>query len=139
MKDQLKIIIDRLNNSGQMEFVDGVNENDILDFEKNNAIKIPNELREWYLYSDGGELFLPGGVQLYGLKHNPIIDVNDFDRPNDNYYVIGRLSYGDPILCEKNSDRISIYNHETGAIENDETYDDFFEFLDSLQEILGEL
>jgi len=55
----------------------------------------------------------------------------------DDYIVIGALSMGDPILCEKDSDRISIYNLEAGRIEEDESYPDFFSFLRDLENIIG--
>ena len=44
---------------------------------------------------------MPAGVQLYGVSHKPLIDVNDNDRPDDSYIVIGALASGDPILCER--------------------------------------
>jgi len=47
------------------------------------------------------------------------------------------LATGDPILFEKGTEQISIYNHEDGKIEDDETYQDFCEFLDDLYELLG--
>ena len=74
---------------------------------------------------------------MYGVNQKPVIDVSEDDRPNDNYVVIGALASGDPILCEKGGERISIYNHEAGVIENDEIYEDFFAFLIDLHEILG--
>ncbi len=87
--------------------------------------------------TDGGELFLPGGLQLYGVAHNPVIDANETDKPSDNYIVIGTLASGDPVLCEKNSERISIYNHDAGRIETDESYSDFESFMLDLSRILG--
>lgn len=74
---------------------------------------------------------------MYGVAHKPIIDVSEDDRPNDNYVVIGALASGDPILCEKRGERISIYNHEAGVIESNEIYKDFFAFLIDLHGILG--
>lgn len=53
------------------------------------------------VFSDGGELFLPAGVQLYGIEHRPIIDVNDDSRPSEEFVVIGALASGDPILYKK--------------------------------------
>lgn len=72
--------------------------------------KFPVEYKEWLQYSDGGECFLPAGIQLYGIAHKPFIDVNDNNRLDDKYLVIGALASGDPILCEKDSEQISIYN-----------------------------
>ena len=62
--------------------------------------------------------------------------IND-DRPSKEHIVIGALSTGDPIVFEKNTERIAIYNHEVGRIEEDEIYDNFEAFLNDLPEILG--
>ena len=63
--------------------------------------------------------------------------MDDNDRPTEEYIVIGALATGDPILCERTGERISIYNLEAGRIEEDEIYEDFFAFLDDLYELLG--
>ena len=55
----------------------------------------------------------------------------------DNYIVIGALATGDPILCKKKGEQISIYNHEAGRIEEDEIYQNFYAFLSDLYELLG--
>lgn len=130
-------IIDTLNKKGAMHFLDGVDKNTIEEFENANNIKLPSQYKKWLEYSDGGEFFLPFGIQLYGVSHKPIIDVNNDDRPSNNYIVIGSLSTGDPILFEKNSEQISIYNHEAGRIEEDEKYLNFFDFISDLPQILG--
>ena len=46
-------------------------------------------------------MFLPAGVQFYGVAHKPVIDINEGDRPDDSYIIIGALSTRDLILCEK--------------------------------------
>jgi hypothetical protein len=120
-----------------MRFLEGASEEQISGFEEKQKIKLPSQYKEWLLFSDGGEFFLPAGIQLCGVAHKPFIDVNDNDRPDDSYIVIGALSSGDPIVCEKTGEQISIYNHEAGRIENDETYADFFSFLNALKELLG--
>lgn len=137
MNVELNIIVDRIKKQGKMRFLAAATEVQISEFEAKHDVKLPLKFREWLLYSDGGELFLPAGVQMYGVAHKPMIDVTDNDRPNDNYIVIGALASGDPILCEKSGERISIYNHEAGRIESDEIYEDFFSFLNDLYEMLG--
>lgn len=138
ISNELKNVIDKLKNSqGNMDFLEGATKEQITIFEKRHKIKLPLKFKEWLTYTDGGELFLPAGVQLYGVAHKPLINVNDNDRPSNNYIVIGVLAYGDPILCEKTGEQISIYNHEAGRIESDEIYSDFFLFLNSLYDILG--
>lgn len=137
MNVELNIIVDQIKKQGKMRFLAAATEVQISEFEAKHDVKLPLKFREWLLYSDGGELFLPAGVQMYGVAHKPMIDVTDNDRPNDNYIVIGALASGDPILCEKSGERISIYNHEAGRIESDEIYEDFFSFLNDLYEMLG--
>ena len=130
----IRKIYDKLNFTmlGEHHFLPAATVDQIAKFEKDNHINLPQQYREWLMFSDGGELFLPAGIQLYGVNHNPIIDVND----NDSYIVIGTLSSGDPIVFEKGKERISIYNHADGCIEDDETFDNFYEFWDNLQSII---
>jgi len=138
ISDELNDIISQLKLQGEMDFLSAATEEQINKFETNNSISFHQKHKEWLLFSDGGSCFLPAGIQLYGVAHKPVIDVNDNDRPSEDYIVIGALSTGDPILCNKTGEQISIYNHEAGKIESDETYPDFFAFLLSLHdEILG--
>lgn len=137
ISEEFKTIVDDLSKKGKMDFFEGATEDQISQFEKDHHLSLPDKYKEWLSFSDGGEWFLPAGVQLYGVAHKPIIDVDEDDRPNDNYIVIGALSTGDPILCEKTGERISIYNHEAGKIESDETYEDFLCFIKDLPGILG--
>lgn len=134
---ELTAIIEQIKLQGKMRFLDGATESQINEYEEKNNIKFPSRYREWLLFSDGGSFYLPAGVQMYGVAHKPIIDVSDDDRPSTNYIVIGSLASGDPILCEKDSEKISIYNHEAGRIEEDEIYEDFFSFINNLYEFLG--
>ena len=120
-----------------MNFCKETTENKILEFEKENNIKLPAKYKEWLLFSDGGEFFLPAGIQLYGIENKPTIDVDNNDRPSEEYIVIGALASGDPILCEKAGEKIAIYNQEAGRIEDDEIYDDFIAFLNDLYNLLG--
>ena len=120
-----------------MSFLEGATAEQIAEFEAANGVQFPAQFREWLQFSDGGECFRPEGVQFYGVAHKPVINVSDDDRPDGGYVVIGALGTGDPILCEKDSDVISIYNLEAGRIEEDESYPDFFAFLEDLENILG--
>lgn len=135
--NELKKIVDAISQQGKVRFLKGASENQIVAFEEKNNVKLPIRFREWLQFSDGGELFLPAGVQMYGVAQKPVINVSDNDRPDENYIVIGALASGDPILCEKKGERIAIYNHEAGRIESDEIYEDFFAFLNDLYEMLG--
>ena len=137
ISEELKAIVDKFKEQGKMNFLDETTEEKILVFEKENDVTFPSRYKEWLLFSDGGELFLPAGIQLYGVEHKPLIDVNDNSRPNEDYVVIGALASGDPILFEKDSEKIAIYNQAAGRIEDDEIYDDFFVFLNDLYDLLG--
>lgn len=137
MSDELKNIIEELSKQGKMNFLEAATEKQIDDYEEQNSVKFPAQYREWLLFSDGGEFFLPAGVQFYGVAHKPIVDVNDTDRPGDTYVVIGTLASGDPIVFEREKDNISIYNHEDDCVEDDETYENFYSFLKDLYNLLG--
>ena len=137
LSDELKPIVDRFKEQGRMAFLEGTTEEKIADFEKEKNITLPNKYKEWLWFSDGGEFFLPAGIQLYGVEHKPVIDVDYHNRPSNKYIVIGALASGDPILCEKASESIAIYNKETGIIEDDEIYADFIAFLNDMYDLLG--
>ena len=137
ISDELKKIVDGLSKQGKTVFFEAATKEQIVLFEEEHKIKFPEKYKEWLLFSDGGECFLPAGVQFYGIAHKPVIDVNEKDRPSDEFIVIGALANGDPILFEKGKENISIYNRESGRIESDEMYDDFFAFLNDLYGILG--
>lgn len=137
ISEELKTIIDLLNQQGKMTFLEGATEEQISQFEKENEVKLPEKYKEWLRFSDGGECFLPAGVQFYGVAHKPLIDVNDDDRPDDNYTVIGALASGDPVLCDNAGEKISIFDHETGSIDDELVYDDFFALLNDLYDLLG--
>lgn len=137
ISEELKKIIDTITNQGKMRFLEGATEEQILAFENVNGTTLPVQYKEWLTYSDGGEFFLPAGVQFYGVAHKPVIDVNDNDRPSKDYIVIGALATGDPILYKKEGEQIAIYNHEAGRIEEDEVYQNFQAFLSDLYALLG--
>lgn len=137
ISNELRSIVNRLKKQGKMNFPKRATKEQILIFEKEHEVNLPLKFKEWLLFTDGGECFLPAGIQLYGVAHKPLINVDDDDRPDTTYIVIGALSSGDPILCKKSGEQISIYNHEAGIIESDEVYSDFFSFLNDLYELLG--
>jgi hypothetical protein len=137
ISEELKSIIDKICQQGKMSFLDGATAEQISHFEKEHNVILPQNYKEWLQFSDGGECFLPAGVQFYGVAHKPIIDVDDDDRPDENHIVIGALASGDPILCEKSSEKISIYNLESGVIEDDEVYANFPALLIDLYNLLG--
>ena len=127
--ENIQEIIAMLREHGKMRFIVPATEEEISKYEKENGIVLPTQYRQWLMFSDGGELFLPASIQLYGVSHHPVIDVSDDWCPDDKHIVIGSTSWGDPILCLKNSEVISIFNHDTGCIEDDESWETFFAFL----------
>lgn len=135
--DEFKKMAEKYNEQGKMNFLEGATEEQIAQFEKDNAITLPDKYKEWLLFCDGGEFFLPAGVQMYGVAHKPIIDVKNDDRPDDKYIVIGALASGDPVIFEKSDEKIYVYDHESGELEEELTYEDFFTFLDDLYDLLG--
>lgn len=137
ISNELQQMVDKFKEQGKMAFLEAATQEKIDIFEKENDITLPVKYKEWLLFSDGGEFFMPAGIQLYGVEHKPVINVKNNDRPSDDYIVIGTLASGDPILCEKNVEKIAIYNQEGGRIEDDEIYDDFIAFLNDLHDLLG--
>lgn len=137
ISDELKQIIVQIEEQGKMRFIETATEEQISQFEKENEIQFPSKYKEWLLFSDGGEIFLPAGVQLYGVGHKPLIDLEDNDRPDDNYIVIGALASGEPVLCKKDEEKIYVFDHENQEIDEDLVYDDFFAFLIDLYDLLG--
>ena len=137
ISEELKMIVDKFNEQGKMNFLEETTKEKISEFEKEHNVKLPTKFKEWLLFSDGGEFFLPAGIQLYGIEHKPLIDVNDNSRPSDDYIAIGAFASGDPILCKKAEETISIYNQEVGKIDEELVYPDFIAFLNDLYELLG--
>ena len=137
ISEELKNTVEQLQEKGKMAFLEGATEEQIASFEKENDIKFPSKYREWLLFSDGGECYFPAGVQFYGVVHKPLLIVESDNRPNDRYIVIGALASGDPVLCEKAGEKISVYDNETGTIDDELVYDDFFAFLNDLYDLLG--
>ena len=137
ISDELNQIIEQINNQGSMRLIDAATSEQITQFEVENDIHLPSKYKEWLLLSDGGELYLPAGVQLYGVAHKPLIDLNDNDRPDNSYIVIGALASGDPILCKEDEERIYVYDHENRVIAEELMYEDFFAFTYALYDLLG--
>lgn len=137
ISEELKKIIDIIYAQCENNFLDATTKEKITNFETKHNIKLPVKYKEWLLFSDGGEIFLPAGIQFYGVEHNPTIDIEDNNSPGTDYIVIGTLSSGDPIVFKIGEEQISIYNLEDDRIENDETYKNFLCFLEDTYNILG--
>ena len=137
ISEEIKKIVDQFNEQGKMNFLEAATEEQITKFEEENKFQLPSKYKEWLMFSDGGEFFLPAGVQLYGVAHKPLINIKDDDRPDDSYTVIGSFASGDPVLCQKDSEKIAVYDHEAGSIDEELIYEDFISFLQDLYDLLG--
>ena len=137
ISDELKKIISTFESQGVMNFLDPASEEQISQFEKKNGIRLPEKYREWLRFSDGGEFFLPAGTQMYGVAHLPLIDVADEGCPDDKHIVVGRRCNGDPVMYEKGSETFAIYFPDEGKIGNGLVYNDYFDFLNDLYDVLG--
>lgn len=131
--ERVEDITERLNDAGNMWFLEGADDDAIAAFEESNGVTLPPSFKEWLSFSDGGDLDF---IQLHGVgvaERGPVIDVDDEDRPDDSWMVIGFWLDGTPLVCKKDgSERIVTYDHEAGEIDEDEDYPDFFAFLEDL-------
>ena len=64
ISDELKNIIEKISQQGKMSFPEGATAEQISSFEKEYNIQLPKNFKEWLTLSDGGEFFLPAGIQL---------------------------------------------------------------------------
>lgn len=86
-------------------------DSDINDFEKENSVALPQELRCLYRHFDGGEIFIPG-TTIFGLtnsnKRKTIKEVNSklsrsrFNIPS-TYLIFAKLNFGDLICVNLNA------------------------------------
>lgn len=82
ISNELQQIVDKFKEQGKMAFLEAATLERIDIFEKENDITLPMKYKEWLLFSDGGEFFLPAGIQLYGVEHKPVINVKNNDKGN---------------------------------------------------------
>ena len=93
----------------QTKYVEGATSEEIKKFENENNVQLPYDYKEWLRMTDGGDIFLPGGFQFYGVTHKPLIDFDNKNKPNDTYVQIGAFCNGDPLLFRKGNQEILIY------------------------------
>ena len=110
-----------------MEFSPGTTEKAIADFESINKISFPKLVKNWLKYTDGCCLF-NSTVQLYGVAHTPLVDVNP-KGVTSGFVEIGAFNYGDSICFVSGQEAIFLCG-ET-VIE----YKNFEEFLEYVIEI----
>jgi len=110
-----------------MEFSPGVTNDEISQFEQENNLTFPDQVKEWLIFADGCCLFNTT-VQLYGIAHKPYMEMISKGISED-YIQIGVFSFGEPICISRNSQKIVQYG-ET-LIE----YADFKAFLETVVDI----
>lgn len=128
--------LDALQRYGRIRLAPGASEEELAGFEAAAGLRLPAPYREWLRLSDGGLLFPPAGLQLYGVAHEPLLSPAAQDCP-EGHLMAGTMPYGDPVLMEKGSGRFMLYNQETGEIAPEESFPDFGSFLDRLPALLG--
>lgn len=116
----------------------GAAKKDISFFETRYNVVIPAQYKEWLLYSDGGEILPPAGLQLYGVNHIPLIGVIRDEIPY-GYIMIGRLANGDPVIAGRDDETITIYDHEKKCIRQGVTYSGFYAFIKDLPHVFARM
>ena len=122
----------------------GVTESEIAGYEKEEGITIPTEYREWLMFSDGGEIFVPG-TRLYGVGTSvktTLATMNTQKERNlftmdSSLLIVGTLNFGDLLCLDLRSGEVVQWDHE-----DDEEYlrwGNFFNYLDEeITSYLGE-
>ncbi|GFH42496.1 hypothetical protein Hs30E_10470 [Lactococcus hodotermopsidis] len=132
MNPTIKHLIDT---KAEMHFHAGASEDSIRHYENEANVKIPSAFREWLLFSDGGEIFVPGTV-LYGVDGNakPSLFSGNSGQERgtfalgDSLLVIGRFNFGDFLCVDTNSGEVVQWNHE--ADEEFLRWSNFFAFIE---------
>lgn len=124
-----------LDTKAKMTFHIGASVSQITNYENETNNKLPNDFKEWLLFSNGGEIFVPGTV-LYGVDNNAkssLLNENDDQKRgafslDDSLLVIGRFNFGDLLCIDLNCAEVVQWDHE-----EDEEYlrwNSFFEFIE---------
>ena len=134
-------LIKRLKKIGVgMFFEKGASQADIEAFEKEQALRLPEDYRQWLMFTNGAEIFAPGCC-LLGIdpgtwnlaKANTAAERTGYEMIDD-LYIIGTQNYGDPVCFDRETFEIVQWDHEirTPAC----AWDSFSEFLEDM--IAGE-
>ncbi|MCL2165193.1 MAG: SMI1/KNR4 family protein [Oscillospiraceae bacterium] len=116
----MKLSLQQLINAGvPMALNPAVTSQAIALFELQQRIQLPEYYREWLLFANGGELFVPG-TQLYGIApaaENSLVAQNSstnrspYALPN-SLYIVGRTNFGDILCVDLNSQELVQWDHE---------------------------
>lgn len=133
LNDELSLLIRRfiemknLDEEDSIEFNPGASIIEIENFENKNNFRLPPQIKEWLIFTDGCLLF-DSIIQFYGVAHKPFIDFNPKGIPK-GYIKIGAFNFGDAICIQENLSTIVQYGES--LIE----YNDLEEFLEYVIEI----
>ena len=103
-----------------MDFQPGATVQDLAAFENQNAIRIPKEYKNWLMFSNGGEILVPGS-QFYSIDnsdddslifHNSDDYRHKFSLPS-SLYIVGRTNFGDLLCLDIMSGEFVQWDHET--------------------------
>lgn len=122
---------------GRMSFTSGATEEQIRAFEEREHVRLPSLYKEWLAYSDGGYLFLPGGIQLYGVGKGPFVGMGNRRGVPDDCMVIGVLMSGGLVLMKKDGGEVSVFYPDGCIAGLHETYPDFLVFLMAACDMYG--
>ena len=94
--------------SGSMSFNPPAKESDIVSFEADNSLCLPESYKELLKLFNGGELFVPG-TKVYGINREEaesFISVTQVNRTEllipTGYFIVAKLNYGDYICLNFN-------------------------------------
>ena len=73
ISEEIKALFDQLQEREDMKFLEAASDEQIKNFEKEHEVSFPAKYREWLLLCDGGELYLPAGVQFSALLTIPLL------------------------------------------------------------------
>lgn len=111
----------------------GISSEQLAQFEKEHAIRLAPDYRQFLMACNGGELFAPGynicgipPVKWNLLNANDPKDRRGYDLPAE-LYIIGAFSFGDPICMDTESFEIVQWDHELQEVTA--AWDSFRDFL----------
>lgn len=128
-------IINSISKLPNMKFNVGASIEEIKKFENDTKIILPKDYKDWLVFSDGGELFIPG-INLYGVSNRPFIRRGDGIEAPENYIVIGRTIYGNALCFKDGEEKIIEWEHE--SFEEFLVWDNFILFLAESEEMYGD-
>jgi len=135
----MKEIIEQFKEMPNMSFLPGVGAGEIADWEAENSVALPADYKEWLMFSDGGEIYIPG-MQLYGVSHKPLLSYyNQPDEREDlpeELFVLGEFGFGDVLCFVKGESAIVQWDHELW--EEYMRWESFKDFLSEAEELFGE-